>query len=272
MTINNISGLLGSSLMNELKQTNLEVASAFEKLATGKKINSASDDAAGLAIASRLEAQERGLAMAERNAQMGISLIQTAEGYLDSATNDVQRIRELSVQAANGTLNDSDRAAIQQEITSLTENVDFTLSNAQFNTKSLFDGHTETIQIGADSGSQMKVDFPEMSAESLGLTAIDVSTQEGAEAAISKSADALDSVLEVRTELGASQNRLESAASSLSRTRIDTAGALSQIMDANIAEEVMKATAATTKLESQLMLAAQINKIDRGVMGILLGE
>ncbi len=272
MTINSISGLLGNLLVNEMNQTNLELAQAFERLSTGRRINSASDDAAGLAIASRLESQQRGLAMAERNAQMGISLIQTAEGYLSSVTEDTQRIRELSVQAANSTLNDADRAAIQGEINALTENIDYTLSSAQFNSKTLFDGDTETFQIGPNADSQMSVNFPEMSSESLGLNKIDVTTQEGAENAISTASSALDSVLGVRTELGASQNRLESAISSLARTRIDTQSALSLIQDANIAEEVLNQASAMNKLQSQILVASQINNINRGVIPLLLGE
>jgi flagellin len=272
MSINNISGLLGNVLLNELQQTNQKVATAFERLSTGLKINRASDDAAGMAMATRLESQERGLAMAERNAQTGISVVQTAEGHLESTTSDIERIRELSVQAANGTLNESDRAAIQQEIDQLKENIDTTLSNAEFNSKKLFGGQTERFQIGTDAGSIMEVKFENLSTESLGLNDIDVTSQAGAEAAITQSDDALNKVLGFRTDLGASQNRLESALSSLSQTRLDTASSLSLIRDANMAEEALNLSAATTRLQSQLMLVGQINKINRDAVPLLLGE
>jgi flagellin len=266
-----ISGIVGNVLLNQLTQSSKEVAESFERLSTGLRINSAADDAAGLAIATRLESQERGLAMSERNAQMGISMIQTADSALGSVTEDTQRIRELTVKAANGTLSDADRQAIQEEINALRENVDYTLGSAEFNTKKLFEGHTETFQIGPDSSGQMSVAFPEMSGESLGLGAIDVTTQAGAETAITQAGDALDTVLSARTELGASQNRLESALDYLGGARIDTASALGTIRSANMFEEAMNQTRSMTQLESQLMLLGQLKNLDRGVVSLLLG-
>jgi flagellin len=271
MNINTMTGILGNILLNEMNQSNTRILQAFTRLSTGRRINSASDDAAGLAIATRLESQVRGLAMAERNAQMGISQVQVAEGYLGGVTEDVQRIRELSVQAANGTLNQADREAIQAEINELRENIDFAFSTAEFNSKPLFSGTTETYQIGADGSSQMTVNFPAMSSESIGLGAIDVTTQEGAQNAITQAGDALDSVLSVRTDFGASQNRLESAISSLSRTRIDTMSALSEIMDANMVEETMNSMQAINTLQSQILLAGQVNKLGAGLLPSLLG-
>ncbi len=270
MNINSLSGLLSNLLMADLMKTNAELQTAFERLSTGRRINSASDDAAGLAIATRMESQVRALAMAERNAQMGISKIQTAEGYMGSVTNDIQRINELCVQAANGTLNDSDRQAIQAEIDQLTENIDYTIQSAEFNSKPIFSGSTDTYLIGSDASSQMTVNYPGISAESLGLGVIDVTTQEGAESAISMSSEALGSVLEVRTELGASQNRLESTLNSLSQTRINTLSSLSTIRDANMAEEVLNQTQAMNKLECQLLLAGQIKNLSGGLLSLLL--
>lgn len=271
MNINTMSGILGNILLNELNQSNARILQAFTRLSTGRRINSASDDAAGLAIATRLESQVRGLAMAERNAQMAISQVQVAEGYLGGVTEDVQRIRELSVQAANGTLNQADREAIQAEINELRENIDFAFSTAEFNTKPLFAGTTETYQIGADASGQMTVNFPAMTSESIGLGTIDVTTQEGAQNAITQAGDALDSVLRVRTNFGASQNRLESAINSLSRTRIDTMSALSQIMDANMVEEIMNSTRAINSLQSQILLLGQIKNLGAGLLPSLLG-
>jgi len=270
MSINSISGLLGNALLNELNTANLQIGKAFERLATGQRINSASDDAAGLAIASRMEAEQRGLAMAERNAQMGISMAQTAEGYLGSVTEDVQRMRELAVQASNGTLSSEDRQAIQEEINSLRENIDTTLSSAEFNGQKLFTGETRTLQIGADASGTMSFTIPSMSSESLGLSEVDVTTQAGAEAAIAAGDTALSEVLSARTDLGATQNRLESSIKSLSQTRNDTLSALSGIRDANMAEEALNASRATNRLESLLLLASQVNKLNREMLPPLL--
>ena len=272
MTINNISGIVGNLLLNELSGTSKELMTVFERLSTGSKINSASDDAAGLAIATRLESQVRALGVAERNAQMGISMVQTAEGYLGSVTDDLQRMRELSVQAANGTLNDTDRAAIQEEINSLRENIDYTFQSAEFNSKQIFSGQTQTYLVGTSSSGTISVEYPAMSAESIGLSAVDVSTQEGAEAAISQTSSALDDVLEVRTSLGASQNALESSLNTISQARIDTLSSLSTIRDANIVEELINQSQLMTQLESQLMVTSQINKLNRAIIPMLLGE
>lgn len=272
MSINNISGIIGKILGNEMNKTQLELIEAFERLSTGQRINSASDDPAGLAIASRLDAQVRALGMAERNAQMGIGMVRTAEGYLSGVTEDVQRIRELGVQAANGTLTDIDRAAIQDEITALRENISYTLSSAQFNTKNLFDGHTESLQIGPNASSTMQIEFPALSLESLGLDEIDVSTQAGAEASITATSGALDDVLSVRASFGAYENRLESALGSIGETRLNTLKSLSEIMDADMAVELIKASTAATKLEAQMMVTAQVLELQAGIIPHLLGQ
>jgi len=270
MGINNISGLSDSILLSELLKTNTDLLNTFERLATGRKINSASDDAAGLAVATRLESQARALAAAERNAQMGISLAQTAEGYMQSVTSDIQRINELSVQAANGTLDDADRQAIQAEIDQLTENIDFTLSSAEFNTQPLFQGNTFDFMAGSGESGTVSLEIPQINSSTLQLDTIDVTTQSGAQNAISASSFSLDDVLSVRTDIGATVNRLESSLNSLSQTRIDTLSSLSGIMDANIVEEILNASRQTTLLESQLLVAGQINKLQGGLIRLLL--
>ncbi len=272
ISFNSISGLMGNMLLSEMMKTSGQLMDVHQRLATGQRISTASDDAAGLAIATRLESQSRALAVAARNAQMGISKIQTAEGYLQSTTDDLQRIRELSVQAANGTLTDADRHAIQEEIAQLRENIDYTLGSAEFNSQRIFSGETETFQIGTDPSGHMTIDWPAMSAESLGLNEIDVTTQEGAEAAVSQSSDALDQVLSFRTELGAGQNRLESALDTISRTRIDTLSALSTIRDTNMVADIMEEAQAMTSLQSQVMLMSQINNLNRSIIPYLLGD
>jgi flagellin len=266
MAINNISSYMSSMLTNQMRQTELDVMEAFEKLTSGRRINKASDDPAGLTMATRLEAQMRATAQAEQNAQMGIHMARTAEGYLSSATEDVQRIRELSVQAANGTLTSNDRAAIQQEVDALKENISYNFQSAQFNTKNLFDGHTETMQIGPNAGATMEMNFPAMSLESLGIADLDVTTQAGAEAGITAASGALDNVLTTRSDFGSYENRLTSAIDYLSEARINTASSLSQIRDANIAEEMMNATSAMNSLQAQMFVAKQVMNLEGSLM------
>ena len=272
MTVNNVNGILGSMLLGELSRTNQQLAEAFERLSTGLKINSASDDPVGYVISSRLESQQRGYAAGSRNAQAGISMIQTAEGYLEGVTSDVQRIRELSVQAANGTLTDADRMAIQEEINQLRENIDFSLSSAEFNSKPLFAGNTETIMVGSDPSDTITVEFSQMDTSTLGLDQIDVTTQEGAENAISVSDDALNQVLTQQAGFGAVQNRLESSVNTNEQAWLNTTTSLSEIRDANMAEESINAMQASTKLQAQLMVASQVNNLQGIVTRMLLSD
>lgn len=271
MAIGNISGYLGSILTNGMKQSQLELLQAYERISTGRRINRASDDAAGLAIATRMESQQRAMFAAERNTQMAINMVRTAEGSLNSVTEDVQRIRELSVQAANGTLTDTDRAAIQTEVANLKENISYTMSSAQFNTKDLFAGNTETFQVGPTSADQMQVEFPAITLESLGIDDLDVSTQAGAEAAMTQASGALDQVTSQRATFGSFENRFESALNNLAEARMNTTRSLSSIRDANMAEEFINATAAQTRLEAQMMITSQIMGLEGSLVTRLLG-
>ena len=269
MSIDSISGLSSSMTFCEMIKTRADLEKSLERLATGRRINRASDDPTGVGMATRLESQVRGLAVGERTAQMGVSMIQTAEGSLQGVTQDLQRIRELALQAANGTLNHADRATIQIEITGLVENIDSTLRSAEFNSKPVFTGRVERLQMGPGSSGTVTIDLPELTSGNLGLASIDVGTQEGAENAISAASDALDKVLGVRANLGATQNRLESAVGSLSQTRTNTLGSLSAIRDMNMAEGIMSSLRAMNNLESQLLVLGQMKKIAGSVMSLL---
>jgi flagellin len=270
MNINSISSLIGNSLLTDLNKTSDALGKTSERLATGLKINRASDDAAGMSIAMRLEAEQRELAMSEKNAQMGVSMIQTAESSLGSVTDDIQRIRELALQASNGTMNDSDRQSIQEEINALKENVDSNLGSAEFNSKKLFSGEKREIMLGPSG--QVDVTIPSMTAESLGLNEIDVTTQAGAEQSITASDTALSDVLSVRTDLGATQNQLETSISSLLQTGSDTSKALSVIRDANMAEEALNMVKLSTQLQSQVAVASQVKNLNKSILPLLLGE
>src|SRR6056297_2049932 len=146
---------------NQLNNTNNKLSKSLERLSSGKRINGAADDAAGLAISEKMNAQTRGLAQAQRNAQDGISMIQTAEGALKETHSMLQRMRELSVQASNDTNTESDREQIQKEISQLSSQIDNISSQTQFNKQTLLDGSASgiTFQVGANNGETMSVDI-----------------------------------------------------------------------------------------------------------------
>lgn len=162
----NIASLNAQRNLNNSQSANSQ---ALERLSSGLRINSAADDAAGLAISTRFESQTRGLNQAVRNANDGISLSQTAEGALQSITDNLQRIRELSVQSANATNSDDDRVALQQEVSALVEEIQRTSAETDFNGRNLFDGNfSGTFQIGANAGQTVNVEIGELTADKLG--------------------------------------------------------------------------------------------------------
>src|SRR5690606_24058107 len=155
------------------------IAKSIEKLSSGLRINRAGDDAAGLAISEKMRAQIRGLRQAVRNAQDGISLIQTAEGALQEAHAILQRMRELAVQAANDTNTNDDRAELQKEVAQLIEELNRIATDTEFNTQNLLDGSFtgKIIHIGANEGQTLQINISGMSASDLGVALVDISTQ-----------------------------------------------------------------------------------------------
>lgn len=228
------------SAMNTYRQlvgNNTAVAKSLEKLSSGLRINRAGDDAAGLAISEKMRGQIRGLDMATKNAQDGISLIQTAEGALNETHSILQRMRELAVQSANDTNTDPDRAELQKEVNQLLSEIDRIAKNTQFNTKNLLDGSfSGTLQIGANSNQNLVVTIGTMDASTLlGPSLVDISTQTGADAAISLVDSAIGKVSSERAKLGAVQNRLEHTINNLGTASENLSAAESRIRDVDYA-------------------------------------
>src|SRR5690554_2606270 len=214
MRINNNIPALNTHRM--LGITNSALEKTLERLSSGKRINRASDDAAGLAISQKMEAQIKGLRQASRNSLVGISLIQTAEGALSEVHEMLQRMRELSVQGANGVYDGEDLKAIAEEIKQLTEQVEKIATETDFNGIKLLDG-TKTdglrIQIGANQGQYIEIDMVSINikVDELGIKDIidETSDNEKYEEAISTYNSAIEEVSSIRSKLGALQNRLE---------------------------------------------------------------
>ncbi|MGF7429822.1 flagellin [Thermoanaerobacterium thermosaccharolyticum] len=259
MVINtNISAI---NAWRALETNNTNTQKALQKLSSGYRINSAADDAAGLAISEKMKAQIAGLNQAQRNAQDGISLLQTAEGALNETTSILQRMRELTVQASNDTNTNTDRANIQKEIDQLKSEIDRIASTTQFNTKNLLDGTASvTLQIGANASQNIAFTIGKMDSSTLGVNSLDVSTStltsDQISAWLSTIDNAINTVSGQRADLGALQNRLEHTINNLGTASENLTAANSRIRDVDMAQEMMEFTkdnilnqAATAMLE-----------------------
>ncbi|MFU7590435.1 flagellin [Priestia sp. RMT2NF4] len=228
----------------QFNNANNAQAKSMEKLSSGQRINSASDDAAGLAISEKMRGQIRGLDQASRNAQDGVSLIQTAEGALNETHDILQRMRELVVQAGNGTNKTEDLDAIQDEIGSLIEEIGGEdgskgiSDRSQFNGRNLLDGTLNvTLQIGANAGQQVNLTIGNMSAEALSVNSIDVTDFSAAtfDEQLATIDGAINQVSEQRSGLGATQNRLDHTINNLSTSSENLTASESRIRDVDYA-------------------------------------
>jgi flagellin len=239
---------------------------ALERLSSGLRINSAKDDAAGLAIATKMDAQVRGMNVAIRNSSDAISFAQTAEGALSKVTDAMQRMRELAVQSANGTNSSTDRANLTAEYTQL--NAEITrLAGTKFNSTVVF-GSSYTFQIGADTTDTLNVTAV---AAPAAIGTADISTSTNATAAITAIDTALDTVNTNRATLGAVQNRFESVIGALKIASENQAAAKSRIMDADFAAETANLTRAQILQQAGTAMLAQANSLPNGVLALLRG-
>ena len=270
------------SAMNTSRQMN-SVSSAMskstEKLSSGYKINRAADDAAGLSISEKMRSQIRGLNKAASNAQDGISLVQVAEGALNETHSILQRMNELATQAANDTNTSVDREAIQQEMNQLTSEIDRIQSTTQFNSMNLLDGTFSSkalkLQVGAMSGQSISVSIAKMSASKLGLAdatgkvSLKVSAFSTAGAAMKSIQDAIKTVSDTRSKLGAIQNRLEHTINNLNTTSENTQAAESRIRDTDMASEMVEYSKNNILAQAGQSMLSQANQQTQGVLSLL---
>ncbi|MEK4701117.1 flagellin [Solibacillus sp. FSL R7-0668] len=244
----------GLAIYNNYNRQYNAMNKALYRISTGYRINSAADDAAGLAISEKMRAQIRGLNMAGKNIQDGISLIQTAEGALNETHAIIQRMRELSVQASNDTLTDDDRKLLDIEFQELKKEITRISTDTEFNTRTLLNGDYKDnglkIQVGANSGQNMEVLIGEVSSFSLGLDTLSISTRDDAEKSLSQLDKSLSQTSMERARLGAYQNRLEHAYNVTMNTSENLTAAESRIRDADIAKEMMNFTKASILMQA----------------------
>lgn len=244
---------------------------SMEKLSSGLRINRAGDDAAGLAISEKMRGQIRGLDMASKNAQDGISLIQTAEGALNETHSILQRMRELAVQGGNDTNVTADRDAIQDELNQLMSEIDRIADTTQFNTQNLLGGSfSGTLQIGANDGQTINVKISAMDTAGLSISgAISVGTNALASSSISSLDAAIASVSKQRSQLGALQNRLDHTINNLGTSSENLTAAESRIRDVDMAKEMMNQTKNSILSQAAQAMLAQANQQPQGVLQLL---
>jgi flagellin len=260
----------------QLSVNNLNASKSMEKLSSGLRINRAGDDAAGLAISEKMRGQIRGLEQASRNAQDGISLIQTAEGALNETHAILQRMRELAVQASNDTNVTVDRQAIKDELTALRSEIDRIAKNTEFNTQKLIGTAapaTVVIHVGANTGQNIKVAFTYMGASGtqINISAADlnVTAQSTADALIGIVNKAIVNVSTQRSKLGAVQNRLEHTIKNLDTAAENLQASESRIRDVDMAKEMMEFTKNNILSQAAQAMLAQANQQPQGVLQLL---
>ena len=254
----------------QMYKTSTAQAKSTEKLSSGLRINRAGDDAAGLAISEKMRGQISGLNQASRNAQDGISLIQTAEGAMDEQHSMLQRMRELSVQAANGTNTDADKGEIQAEINQLAEEITAITEKTEFNTKKLLNGGLNkgiTFQVGANAGQTIKVSVASMTAKNLSVASLNVKSK--ADEAITKIDNAINKVSSQRSKLGAVQNRLEHTIANVDNSAENLQAAESRIRDTDMAKEMMNLTSKNVLAQATMSMLSQANQSQQQVLGLL---
>jgi flagellin len=262
----NITSLIGQQ---NLQKSQSSLQTSMERLSSGLRINSAKDDAAGQAIANKMTAQIRGLTQAQRNANDGISLAQTAEGSLNQINDNLQRIRELTVQAQNGTNSAEDVTSIQAEVDERLAEITRVVGESEFNGNALFDPAADfDIQVGADDGQTITIAAATLASAAFDLGTFDVSGATAGDdlAALDTAIGAVDTT---RSNLGAVQNRLESAIDNISTTVANLSAARSRIEDADYAVEVSNMTRAQILQQAGTSVLAQANQVPQGVLSLL---
>ncbi len=273
---NNISAV--NSYRN-LTSVNERVDKSMEKLSSGLRINRAADDAAGLAISEKMRGQIKGLTMATKNSQDGISLIQTAEGALNESHSILQRMRELAVQSSNDTNTEEDREKLQLEIDQLRQELDRISTSTEFNTRKLltgeYDGDGLTFHIGANKDQNVKLRIFDMGADYLKVngkdkkSGVSIETQEDANKAILTINNALERVSEERARFGALQNRLEHTINNLRVSSENLQAAESRIRDADMASEMVSLNKDKIISQAGTAMLAQANASPQNVLQLL---
>jgi len=271
-----MTNLASLAAQNQLGRTSKSLTKTLGRISSGYRVNSARDDAAGLAVATNLETARTSYGQAMRNANDGISVVQTAEGASDEVTDILQRMRELATQSASETLADSERTYIQDEFEELTAEIDRISTTTEFNGIELGDGSSATlsVQVGAGSGSDNQIDITlgDLTGSTLGVDTASISLDSSANAltAMDEIDTALDTVAGYRSGYGATQNRLDSAINSAQNYSENLASAESQIMDADFALETSNMAKFQVMQQAGVAALAQSKGMSQSVLSLLM--
>ena len=269
----NVSAL---NAQRQLINSGKSLDTAFQRLSSGFRINSAADDAAGLQISNRLTSQIQGLDQAIRNANDGISLAQVAEGAMDEITGALQRIRVLSVQSQNGINSSSDRLALQKEVSALKAEISRIASTTQFGGVKLLDGkYSSTFLVGANAGQTISVNISRQGGgfgtSGLGLSNLSISSLAGASRALASIDSAIGIIDSKRADLGAIQNRFQSTIRNLSNIVENVSSARSRIKDTDFAKETAELTRSQILQQASTTILAQSNQRPQSALSLLQG-
>ena len=268
------SNIASLNAQRSLSTTTERLQSNYRRLSTGLRISTASDDAAGLAISERFRAQIRSTNQAIRNAQDGISLTQTGEGALNEVSSILIRMRELSIQAANGTVSSDDRTTLDQEFSDLINEIDRIAQSTTFNGVRLLDGTGSTITFQVGTGTTIGIDTIQLSTSdtlacTLGLSTLDIGASGSPSTAIDRLDDAINQVSQVRGQFGAAQNRLSTTIQNLQIQSENLSAAESRIRDVDVASETSSLTRNSILQQAAISILAQANTQPQAALQLL---
>jgi flagellin len=268
------TNLAANNSYRNLSTTQNDLSKSLEKLSSGLRINRAADDAAGLALSEGLKSQVGGLSVAARNAQDGISVIQTAEGSLTEVHSILQRVRDLAVQAGNDSNNADSRTAIQTEVTALADELTRIGASTDFNGNKLLDGSKASLTFQVGSGSvaandQIAVKMTNVTTVADAVKAMKFTSASDALTSVAAADTQITSVSTARAELGANQNRFESIVRNIAVSKENLSAAGSRIRDTDMAEEMVKFTRANILSQAGTSMLAQANQSNQGVLSLL---
>lgn len=270
------TNIASMNAQRNLARATMSLNDSYRRLSTGLRVASAADDAAGLAISERLRAQVRSIGQAERNANDGISLVQTAEGALNEVNNILIRMRELAVQASNGTVSGTDRNTLNEEFQAIISEIDRIAQATKFSELPLLDGSAGTISLHIGPETTAGVDTIDVTlvsvlASSLGIDLLAIGSGDDALAAISGVDTAINSVVGLRGSLGATQNRLQSTIAQLQVDRENLSAAESRIRDVDVAAETANLTRASIMQQAAISVLSQANVQPQAALQLLQG-
>ncbi len=270
------TNIASQAVQNNLKKVDQKTSDSFERLSSGKRINKSADDAAGLAIANKMQAEVIGLKMAERNASNGISMVQVAEGGLEESSNILTRMRELSIQAASDTVGERERGYLNLEYEQLNQEIDRISKTTKFSGRELLTGEGDgplDFHVGAYAGEENRITFDSSEANAtssgLGIDGTNITSKDDAVGNLEKIDEAIDKVSGFRANLGSIQSRLQSTISNLGTQTVNTDAARSRIEDVDVASESAKLASSNVIKSAATATLVQANGISNSALRLV---